>query len=324
MHGCSWWGRVSPRVSPRSGACASACTVSTAACGGVLVLHAQTATPPKGSAMVLHSVAHAKPHACCALTHASPGACAHLYVPRPATLRARAIHILSREAANYDTCLPAPPLTHTSPGAHCDRLPSAHTCFNHLLLPHYNSKEVLQVSVRVRLWALLRASTISLGCVLSTLLDVGAHTPTWPTTISSTTILPTMAPTHTPCTDTLSSSNSLITHTPVHANTASMRSPGRVRGTASRAHAPHNTPTRTWVASAPSAADTGTPPRTGQSAYARPRAAIANSLDAAPYRAHVGLSCVCAPTPRYLAHAFVAMQERLLLALQNAEGFGLM
>ncbi|EFJ51258.1 hypothetical protein VOLCADRAFT_57484, partial [Volvox carteri f. nagariensis] len=38
-----------------------------------------------------------------------------------------------------------PPFVISRAGAHSDRLPSAHTCFNHLLLPHYISKEVLKV-----------------------------------------------------------------------------------------------------------------------------------------------------------------------------------
>ena len=29
-------------------------------------------------------------------------------------------------------------------GPHSDRLPTSHTCFNHLLLPEYNSKEHLK------------------------------------------------------------------------------------------------------------------------------------------------------------------------------------
>ncbi|MEW5298074.1 MAG: hypothetical protein WDW36_001235 [Sanguina aurantia] len=37
-----------------------------------------------------------------------------------------------------------PPFVVSRAGAHSDRLPSAHTCFNHLLLPDYSSKEYLQ------------------------------------------------------------------------------------------------------------------------------------------------------------------------------------
>lgn len=36
-------------------------------------------------------------------------------------------------------------------GGDSDRLPTAHTCFNHLLLPAYTSKEVLQERLRTAL-----------------------------------------------------------------------------------------------------------------------------------------------------------------------------
>ncbi|PNH10977.1 Ubiquitin-protein ligase E3A, partial [Tetrabaena socialis] len=44
-----------------------------------------------------------------------------------------------------------PPFVISRAGAHSDRLPSAHTCFNHLLLPHYNSKEMLQERLELAL-----------------------------------------------------------------------------------------------------------------------------------------------------------------------------
>ncbi|KAG2439072.1 hypothetical protein HYH02_006599 [Chlamydomonas schloesseri] len=44
-----------------------------------------------------------------------------------------------------------PPFVISRAGAHSDRLPSAHTCFNHLLLPHYNSKEVLRERLELSL-----------------------------------------------------------------------------------------------------------------------------------------------------------------------------
>ncbi|GLC35097.1 hypothetical protein PLESTM_000279200 [Pleodorina starrii] len=44
-----------------------------------------------------------------------------------------------------------PPFVISRAGAHSDRLPSAHTCFNHLLLPHYNSKEMLKERLELAL-----------------------------------------------------------------------------------------------------------------------------------------------------------------------------
>ena len=37
-----------------------------------------------------------------------------------------------------------PPFTISRNGGHSDRLPTAHTCFNHLLLPQYESFQALQ------------------------------------------------------------------------------------------------------------------------------------------------------------------------------------
>ena len=37
-----------------------------------------------------------------------------------------------------------PPFTISRNGGHSDRLPTAHTCFNHLLLPQYEAFEALQ------------------------------------------------------------------------------------------------------------------------------------------------------------------------------------
>ena len=37
-----------------------------------------------------------------------------------------------------------PPFVITPNGGHSDRLPTAHTCFNHLLLPAYRDKEALR------------------------------------------------------------------------------------------------------------------------------------------------------------------------------------
>lgn len=37
-----------------------------------------------------------------------------------------------------------PPFVISRMGGDGDRLPTAHTCFNHLLLPQYSSKEVLR------------------------------------------------------------------------------------------------------------------------------------------------------------------------------------
>ncbi|KAG2488735.1 hypothetical protein HYH03_012734 [Edaphochlamys debaryana] len=44
-----------------------------------------------------------------------------------------------------------PPFVISRAGAHSDRLPSAHTCFNHLLLPHYNSKAMLKERLELAL-----------------------------------------------------------------------------------------------------------------------------------------------------------------------------
>ncbi|KXZ42806.1 hypothetical protein GPECTOR_117g371 [Gonium pectorale] len=44
-----------------------------------------------------------------------------------------------------------PPFVISRAGPHSERLPSAHTCFNHMLLPHYNSKEVLRERLELAL-----------------------------------------------------------------------------------------------------------------------------------------------------------------------------
>jgi hypothetical protein len=49
--------------------------------------------------------------------------------------------------AGCTVCLPL----HCRMGGEPDRLPTAHTCFNHLLLPSYTSREVLRVRLLMAL-----------------------------------------------------------------------------------------------------------------------------------------------------------------------------
>ena len=44
-----------------------------------------------------------------------------------------------------------PPFVISKMGGDPDRLPTAHTCFNHLLLPHYTSKETLRLRLECAL-----------------------------------------------------------------------------------------------------------------------------------------------------------------------------